>query len=154
MALKHIAAVALLAATAPAAQAATPFYLGAWRVESAVVAPWADLARPLDPAEHRALVGRLVTVTPTRITGPGNLACRAAHPALSDSTADMLFQGELGEPQSANPKRSAQAMAEALGFVGHSWKTMDTGCDLDWHFADRTTAKIGLNDYVYTLKKP
>jgi hypothetical protein len=27
------------------------------------------------------------------------------------------------------------------------------GCDIDWHFVDQTTAEVGLDDYVYTLKK-
>jgi hypothetical protein len=34
-----------------------------------------------------------------------------------------------------------------------SLKTLETGCEIDFHFVDEATAEIGLNDYVYTLKK-
>ena len=37
--------------------------------------------------------------------------------------------------------------------AGPRIKTLETGCEIDFHFVDATTAKIGLNDYVYTLKK-
>jgi hypothetical protein len=32
-------------------------------------------------------------------------------------------------------------------------KTLETGCEIDFHFVDAATVEIGLNDYVYTLKK-
>ncbi len=44
-------------------------------------------------------------------------------------------------------------LAAALGFKGASFKTLETGCEFDFHFVDEGTAEIGLNDYVYTLKK-
>jgi len=50
-------------------------------------------------------------------------------------------------------KVTAAAVAASLGFVGASWKTLDTGCELDWHFVGPATVKIGLNNYVYTLTK-
>lgn len=31
--------------------------------------------------------------------------------------------------------------------------TPKTGCEIDFHFIDDSTAEIGLNDRVYTLKK-
>lgn len=33
-----------------------------------------------------------------------------------------------------------------------SW-TLETGCGIDVPFVDDATAEIGLNDYVYTLKR-
>jgi hypothetical protein len=27
------------------------------------------------------------------------------------------------------------------------------GCDIDWHSIDQSTAEVGLDDYVYTMKK-
>ena len=44
-------------------------------------------------------------------------------------------------------------IAATLGFTGKSIKTLETGCEFDFHFVDATTVEIGLNDYVYTLKK-
>ena len=45
------------------------------------------------------------------------------------------------------------ATAASLGFTGPSIKTLETGCEVDFHFVDRTTAAIALDDYIYTLKK-
>jgi len=134
------------------ALAGAPDYLGAWRITSAVVAPWADRAH-LDPAEENRLLGRIVTLTPDTIVGPQPFACRGPHYRLETFTADLLFEGQLGEMQASNPRISAQALAASLGFAGQSWKVLDTGCEIDWHFTGPHTAKIGLNDFVYTLSK-
>lgn len=32
-------------------------------------------------------------------------------------------------------------------------RTLETGCEMDVHFIDGTTAEAGLNNYVYSLKK-
>ncbi|WP_439398114.1 hypothetical protein ACRQ5Q_12900 [Bradyrhizobium sp. PMVTL-01] len=49
----------------------------------------------------------------------------------------------------ADPK----ALAASLGFGGASIETLETGCKIDVHVVDDTTAELGLNNYVYTLKK-
>ena len=46
-----------------------------------------------------------------------------------------------------------KALAAALGFGDARIKTLETGCEIDFHFVDDTTAEVGLNNYVYTLKK-
>jgi hypothetical protein len=43
--------------------------------------------------------------------------------------------------------------AASLGFAAGSIQTLETGCEIDFHFVDAATAEIGLNDNVYTLKK-
>jgi hypothetical protein len=55
--------------------------------------------------------------------------------------------------QSKNKSVDPNKIAAALGFIGNRIKTLETGCEIDFHFVDATTAEIGLNDYVYTLKK-
>src|SRR5579863_6414702 len=148
-----IAAAALGLAIGASARAAAPSYLGAWKIESAVLAPWADPAHPLDPSEKTAMLGKTVVLQPHAITGARQLACKGPQYKLVDYTADMLFQGALEERHQANPKVSAAGLAAGLGFKGSSWKTLETGCEIDWHFTSPTSAKIGLNDYVYTLTK-
>lgn len=32
-------------------------------------------------------------------------------------------------------------------------KTLETGCEIDWHFVDPRTAEIALDNDVYTLRK-
>ena len=135
------------------ALAADTSYLGGWKVIRAVIAPWADAAHPLDRAEAARLVGKSIVVGPHAITGPQALRCDGAHYHLSDATPDMLFQGAFGEMQSKNKSVEPNRIAASLGFVGTRIRTLETGCELDFHFVDKTTAEIGLNDYVYTLKK-
>jgi hypothetical protein len=149
-----LAALALCA-LAPVAIAADAFYVGAWKIESAVVAPWwTDHAKP-DPAEMTALTGKTIVVTPTGIAGPRQLACKGPRYGVKEYPADMLFQGMLGEMHERDKSVDPVKVAATLGFRGSRWKTLETGCgnELDFHFIDATTATFGLNNYVYTLKK-
>jgi hypothetical protein len=136
---------------ASSAQGADPFYLGSWRIDSAVVAPWSEGKR--DSTERNRLVGKTVVLKPGDIAGPQPLACRGAKFKLSAVAADMLFQGAFDEMHSRDKKADPAKLAASVGLDAAAVQTLDTGCEIDWHFADQTTAKIGLNDYVYTLKK-
>jgi hypothetical protein len=146
-----ILTVILGALVALPASADEPFYLGTWKLEAAVVAPWAD-EQP-DAAAMKALIGKTVALTPAAITGPKVFACKGPHYKVSDFSADMLFQGSFGEMHDADKSKDPLKLAAGLGFTGTSFKTLETGCEIDWHFVDQATAKIGLDDYVYTLKK-
>ncbi len=144
-----------LCALAPVASAADVFYLGTWKIASAVVAPWwTDRAKP-DPAEMTALTGKTIVVARTGISGPRQLACKGPKYELKEYPADMLFQGMLGEMHARDKSVDAVKVAATLGFRGTRWKTLETGCgnELDFHFIDATTATFGLNNYIYTLKK-
>jgi hypothetical protein len=130
-----------------------PFYMGTWKLDSAVVAPWADPHHKPDSAEMKLLVGKTVVLTPAAITGPKVFACKAPHYKLSDFTADLLFQGAFEEMHDNDKSADPQKLAASLGFNGTSFKTLETGCEFDWHFVNPAAAEIGLNDYVYTLKR-
>jgi hypothetical protein len=147
-----IVATTLAAAVLPA-HADEAFYLGAWKLDSAVVAPWADPHDKPDAAAMKALIGKTVALTPTAISGPKVFVCKGPHYKVSNFTADMLFQGAFEEMHDADKSADPQKLAAALGFTGTSFKTLETGCDIDWHFVDPSTAEVGLDDYVYTLKK-
>ena len=136
-----------------AADAADTFYLGSWKFDSAIVAPWAGPHDKPDAAEKDSLLGKTVTIAPGGIGGPKAFACKGAHYKLTDYTADLLFQGAFGEMHDADKAKDPDKLAAALGFTTTSIKTLETGCDFDWHFVDRTTAEIALNNYVYILKK-
>jgi len=136
-----------------AAQAADTSYLGTWKLASAVIAPWADPKQKPDGAEKTRLIGKTVVIAPRQISGPDPLACAAPHYKVRDYKADMIFQGAFGEMQSSNKAVDPGKIAASLGFSGAGIKTLETGCEIDFHFVDATTAEIGLNDHVYTLKK-
>ena len=133
--------------------AADPFYLGTWKIASAVEAPWADAQHKDDAAEMKSLVGKTIIVKSNEIVGPRQLACKGPHYKLTDYTADLLFQGAFGEMHDSDKSKDPQKLAAAVGFTGTPVKTLETGCEFDWHFVDQSTVEIGLNDYVYVLKK-
>jgi hypothetical protein len=144
---------ALGMAVASPAYAEEPFYLGVWKISSAVVAPWADPQQQPDASEVKSLIGKVIMIKPRTIAGPGVFGCKAPHYKVSDFSADMLFQGELGEIHDADKSKDPLTLAHALGFRGDSFKTLETGCEIDWHFVDQANAEIGLNNSVYSLKK-
>jgi hypothetical protein len=138
-----------------AAYAADAFYLGNWKIASAVVAPWADPARKPDAVEMKSLAGKMVSIGPKAIAGPRAIACKGPNYRVRDYTADMLFQGAFEEMHARDKSVDPGKVAAKLGFEGSTWKTLETGCanELDLHFTNPTTAMFGLNDTVYTLKK-
>jgi hypothetical protein len=141
------------AARAEDASYSGTFYLGTWKLTSAAVTPWADAQAKPDQSEKSALLGKTVTLAAAAISGPKAFACKGPHYKLSNFTADMLFQGAFGDMHDRDKKADPRKLAASLGFTGASIKTLKTGCEIDWHFLDPATAEIGLNDYVYTLKK-
>jgi hypothetical protein len=149
-----ILAAALGLTTCLPAGADDPFYLGTWKIESTVAAQWADTPpQKSDAAEMKTLIGKTVTIAPKAIGGPKVFDCKGPHYKVSNFTADMLFQGSFGEMHDADKSKDPVKLAAALGFTGTSFKTLETGCEIDWHFVNPTTAEIGLDNYVYTLKK-
>jgi hypothetical protein len=135
--------------------AADPYYIGTWKIDSAVLAPWADPLHKDDEAEMKSLVGKTVLVKPTEIVGPRQLACKGPKYQVKDYPADMLFQGAFDEMRRRDKSVDSAKLAAKLGFKGSSWKTLETGCatELDFHFIDPSTTTFGLNNFVYTLKK-
>ena len=141
-------------ASGSAAVAAEPFYLGQWKIASAVAAPWADPYRE-DTEEMKSLVGKTIVVKPKEIVGPRALACKGPIYRVKNYPADFLFQGAFGEMHLRDNSADPSKIAAKLGFHGSSWKTLITGCanEMEYHFVDPTTAEFGLNNYVYILKK-
>ena len=140
-------------AVVDAAHAADPFYVGSWTVATAVVAPWADAHRKPDSAEQARQLGKTVVFKAKEIAGPRPFACARPQYKVTDYGADMIFQGAFDEMQHSSKKADPKALAASLGFTGAKIRTLETGCEIDFHFVDDTTAEAGLNNYVYTLKK-
>ena len=134
--------------------AAEPSYIGKWKFTGAVVAPWADAkVRKPDEKERARLIGKTITIGAKAIAGPPPFPCKGAHYAIKDYPADMLFQGAFDEMKRQDKSVDPNKLAASLAFKGASVKTLETGCEFDFHFVDERTAEVGLNDYVYTLKK-
>jgi hypothetical protein len=138
---------------AGSAAAADPFYVGSWTFTAATVAPWADPHRKPDDTERARLMGKAVVFKAREISGPRPFACAKPQYKVTDYGPDMIFQGAFDEMQRADKKADPKALAASLGLTGARIKTLETGCEIDVHFVDDTTAEVGLNNYVYTLKK-
>ena len=141
------------AAIAVVAIAADATYLGTWKVSGAAAAPWADPKQKPDVGEQTRLIGKAVVFKTREIAGPAPLACKAAHYKEKNYTADMIFQGAFEEMKSKDKSVDPNKIAASLGFTGNGIKTVETGCEIDFHFVGATTAEIGLNNAIYTLKK-
>jgi len=134
---------------------ADEFYLGIWKIDSAVVGPWwTDKNKP-DPSEMKLLVGKTVTIKAKEIVGPRQVVCKHPHYQVKQYPADMLFQGAFGEMHERDKSVDPAKVATVLGFKGTTWKTLETGCgnELDFHFLDANTTTFALNNYVYVLKR-
>ncbi|OAF17296.1 hypothetical protein AYJ54_37210 [Bradyrhizobium centrolobii] len=153
--MKSIVTVCILASLGvpSTAMAADPFYVGSWAVTTAVVAPWADQHRKPDGTERARLMSKTLVLKAKEISGPRPFACAKPQYKVTDYGPDMIFQGAFDEMQRADKKADPKALAASLGFSGARIKTLETGCEIDFHFVDDATAEVGLNDYVYTLKK-
>ena len=149
------ACIVLLAGGLGHAAAADPFYLGTWKIDSAIPGPWVATPFPDDTAEMKTLVGKSIVIAAKSIKAPKTLACADPHYQVTDAGADMLFEGELEEVKLNGGTATAQELAEKLGFKGTSWKTLDPGCEneIQYHFLDERTAEFALDNYVYVLKK-
>jgi len=133
--------------------AADASYIGAWKLSAATLAPWADPDHMPDGAEPTRLIGKTIVIAARQISGPRPFACTAPHYKVGDFTPDRLFQGAFDEMRFNDKRVDPNKIAASLGFAGTAIKTLETGCEIDFHFVDATTAEVGLNDYVYTLKK-
>jgi len=146
----------LFVSIAACAIAADAFYLGTWKITSAVVAPWVSgPAFDDDTKEMKSLAGKTIIIKSNEIVGPGILACKGPNHRVVDFPANMLFQGAFEEMQRKDKSVDPVKIAAKLGFRGTKWKTLETGCanELDYHFVDATTAEFALDNYIYTLKK-
>ena len=156
MTLRSLSSLALAVALSGASvtYAAETFYVGTWTFAGAAVAPWANPAeRKPDEKERARLIGKTITIGVKAISGPPPFACKGAKYAMKDYPADMLFQGAFDEMRAKDKSVDPGKLAASLGFKGVSFKTLETGCEFDFHFVDERTAEVGLNDYVYTLTK-
>ncbi len=143
----------IAAATGSSAKAADTFCIGTWKISGAVTAPWADPKRKPDSAEPSRLLNKTIVFKIKEIAGPPPFACKAPLYKDSDFSADMVFQGAFEEMQSRNKSVDPDKLAASLGFTAKSIKTLETGCEMDFHFVDAATAEVCLNDTVYTLKR-
>jgi hypothetical protein len=146
-----VACVGLAAAIA--SKAADASFIGTWKVSAAVAAPWADPKQKPDSAEQARLIGKTIVFKTKQITGPAPFACKAPRYKERAVAADMIFQGAFDEMRAKNKAADPDQLAASLGFAGNSIKTLETGCEIDFHFVNAATVEVGLNDTVYTLTK-
>ena len=152
--LKSIFAAAIavmLLAAAPAR--ADNALAGIWKIERAEPAPWVDAAFKPDQKEVATYVGKLVKFLARSIKAPALLACPNPNFEMKDYTADMIFQGGLGEFFKDAGK--AEDAATKMGFKTRPIKTLETGCEhgFDFHMSDAEHAAFALDNMIYWMKR-
>jgi hypothetical protein len=154
----RLAAVAIFALSLPfavtAASAANDM-AGSWTVERADDAPWSNTTdyQPF----HKVVPDYLhkkVVFEAKRIKGPSLLACAKPNYEMKDYTADMLFQGQLGESEQRGGKK-AEDVATSLGYKSRPIRTLETGCEgaIDFHMTDADHAAFALDNVLYWLTR-
>lgn len=141
---------------AAAALAADPFYLGTWKIDSAVVGPWWNSPGKPDESQCKTLVGKTIAITPSAVLGPGIMGCKGPEYKVVTIPPEGLFQGVFEEMLRADKSVDPAKLAAKLGFTGKTSKSLQTGCanELDFHFVDPNTAEFALSNYVYTFRMP
>jgi hypothetical protein len=132
------------------------FFYGKWKITEAQQAPWVVAGQAVDSTEPSGLIGKTITLSAKSVAGPGSFSCQSPQYQVIEGGADILFQGSFGEMQERDPGVQAQNLAEQVGLTGDKFRTVVTGCEYEVDFsfgADDNTAKFGLNDYIYTLKR-
>jgi hypothetical protein len=154
---KHRTLYLLTLACAASAGQSSPFYEGAWKIESAAVAPWWTGKAAPYAASVKTLVGKSLTISSKSIAGPAPLACVSPkYAVVGDYPAEGLFQGNFGEMKRRDPSVDPAALAASVGFRGAArWRTLETGCDgaIDFHFVDDGVAKFAYDNYIYTIRR-
>ncbi len=139
-----LALAAALFVTSASAQ--TKPTVGDFAITSSQLAPWADPKSRLAGDEPKKLQGQTVAFQPKAVAAPAPLGCKGPRYKFVAYEPEGLFQGTLKEPKK---------QAAALGFAGDKIWTLETGCEIDFHFVDPDRAMFGLNDMVYTItRKP
>jgi hypothetical protein len=132
------------------------FFYGKWKITEAQEAPWVVAGETVDSTESENLIGKTIELSAKGIAGPGSFPCKNPQYQVIDGGPDILFQGSFGEMQSHDPNVKAEKLAEQMGLTGDKFRTVVTGCEYEVDFSfgsDEDTAKFGLNDYIYTLKR-
>ena len=134
---------------------ADTFYLGSYKITTAVVGPWWTEKAPPDPAEIKTLVGKQVVFAARQITGPRQVACRGPKYEVKDYPLDMIYEGAFFEMREKDKKVDPVKVGAKLGFTAPTSKTVETGCatELNFHFIDKDTGTFALNNYIYYFKR-
>ena len=152
--IRVILAASLLATCAPAlADRPDPRFAGAWRIEGAVLAPWATREQGF-PDEVKHLVGQRVVFAAAAVGAPSPLGCAGPRYRVREADGpEMLFEGGLAGSDGPPPNDPA-ARARALGMTGSTVQTLEVGCsDIAYHAIRPGVLMFALDNQVYTLRR-
>ncbi len=130
--------------------AGTPSLLGRWDIVQAVLAPWVGDAGAVRESDVRKLLKQRVVFSEKSVSSHvPTLNCSDASYAPTRLPPAGLFQGGLPEPNQA-------AFAKAIGFSDGNVPGVDLACStglFSFHFRNRDTALLALDNVIYTLQR-
>ena len=118
-------------------------FVGTWTITEWMVAPWVKAADRASIKPNSNVLKHSLIFTSKHIVGPTILSCDAPQYRLLNFALDMLFEGGL---------TNAKADGAALGFKAPV-KTLQPGCDFDFHMRDPDTVLFALDNVLYTMKR-
>ncbi|MDP3740647.1 MAG: hypothetical protein Q8R02_24890 [Hyphomonadaceae bacterium] len=131
------------------ARAGNPFF-GAWKVETAQVAPWWD-QQGAAPQMNAEFQNTTIVFEAGKSSGPKLLTCDQATYAVSIVAVQVLFEGNLPDPA---------VDAATLGLPPRDIDQLNFSCtsggadvSLDFPMVDDDTILLGLDNMIYTLKR-
>lgn len=139
-------------------QAGEADFHGRWTITGSVTAPWVDPARAPVTDTAETYTGRIVEISPGRMSGPPLFDCGATGLTVEALPYAGLFEGGLAaDPtDAAAPYDLARAkrLAEGLGFTGEPVETLSHGCsEVMLHRVSGTTLVFGLDNRIFTLAR-
>lgn len=144
-------ALVFIGAIAPRVSAAQPSALpsdlvGAWRVSTAVLAPWvkSDSAS----VNRTKYLTKIVQIRPTSFTGLAPFACTDARYEPTRMPPEGLFQGGLPTP--------ADKAARAVGFAAGTVRGISLNCAtgiFEFHAADTAHLLVAIDNVIWTLDR-
>ncbi len=130
----------------PAGETTAAAFMGSWKVTGHIVGPWFS-GPGFDPEPDAEILGKLLVLAETGVTGPAPLTCEKATYAAASLPAEGLFEGNVPDKYIAK---------SALGIEQDQTPTLTVSCVSDtsdvefhYHLIGKDKLLLGLSNIVY-----
>ena len=130
-------------------------FSGTWRIVASEAAPWVGETSPPDRKAMKALKGKTLAFTASKVSGPASLGCSRPRYEIRELPPEGLFQGVLAAPPPpAKPPASAEEAARRLGMTSATVPTLSVGCSgIEFHLIGPNEGLFALNNVVYRMRR-
>ncbi|CAN0504705.1 unnamed protein product [Phaeothamnion confervicola] len=138
-------------ASAQAKPPADDVLIGTWDIVEGAAAPWAPASERADLAAiaKRLVKTQVVFAAHAVTTTAKPFACKKAFYEATEYSPDAMFRGGL-------PELNQDRIVRDMGFARGDVPGIDVMCGsetLSYHFRDRVTIMVAIDNILYTLKR-